>query len=49
MNALFTVQHIIWDIEDEGLLELLQFAQEHKDWTVKQRQKLMWSDESSFQ
>lgn len=26
----------------------LQFAREHKDWTLEQWKKVMWSDESRF-
>ena len=28
--------------------ERLQYAKEHKDWTVEQWKKVMWSDESRF-
>ena len=35
-------------ISDANQKKRLQFAREHKDWTLEQWKKVMWSDESRF-
>lgn len=35
-------------ISDSNQKKRLQFAREHKDWTLEQWKKVMWSDESRF-
>ena len=35
-------------ISEANQKKRLQFAREHKDWTLEQWKKVMWSDESRF-
>ena len=35
-------------ISEANWKKKLQFAREHKDWTLEQWKKVMWSDESRF-